>query len=99
VTEPVRHPIRWADSWQRRLNRFPVVGSSFRPANPNRQHGNVFGLVVGIPALLYGAQGVTQNAEAMTSAVWNVPQMDRPGFLPRLGRSMIAPWSSSARPS
>ena len=37
--------------------------------------------------LLYGAQGVTQTAQQAMASVWDVPQLERTGFLPRLGRS------------
>jgi hypothetical protein len=37
--------------------------------------------------LLYGAQGVTQTAQQSMASVWDVPQLERTGFLPRLGRS------------
>ena len=50
-----------------------------------RQH---LGLVVGLLGLIYGAQGVTQTAQLAMATVWNIPQIDRTGFLPRLGRSL-----------
>jgi hypothetical protein len=45
-------------------------------------------LIIGVLGLLYGAQGVTQTAQTTMAQVWNVPQMKRGGFLPRLGRSV-----------
>jgi uncharacterized BrkB/YihY/UPF0761 family membrane protein len=69
------------------LHKFPVVGDSFNPANGSHLHGSVLGLIVGLLGLLYGAQGVTQTAQQAMASVWNVPQTDRAGFLPRLGRS------------
>ena len=38
--------------------------------------------------LLYGAQGVTQTAQQAMATVWNIPRIQRTGFLPRLGRSL-----------
>jgi uncharacterized BrkB/YihY/UPF0761 family membrane protein len=71
------------------LQQFPVVGTQFTPAHGGRNlHGSVLGLVVGVAGLLYGAQGVTQTAQQAMAGVWNVPQFERPGFLPRLGRSL-----------
>jgi len=71
------------------LHQFPVVGSQF---NPERQsstlHGSVVGLVIGLAALAYGAQGVTQTAQQAMVRVWNIPQLEVPGFLPRLARSL-----------
>lgn len=51
-------------------------------------HGSALGIVVGVLGLLYGAQGVTQTAEQVMATVWNVPMYARPGFVPRLGRSL-----------
>jgi uncharacterized BrkB/YihY/UPF0761 family membrane protein len=70
------------------LEQFPVVGDSFNPASGTRLHGSSIALVVGLVGLLYGAQGVTQNAQLAMATVWDVPEMDRTGFAPRLGRSI-----------
>ena len=72
----------------RTLHEFPVVGSSFNPSSRNALHGSTLGLVVGLIGLLYGAQGVTQTAQQAMATVWNIPQYQRTGFLPRLGRSL-----------
>ncbi len=69
------------------LSKFPVVGPDFKPGNKNL-HGSIFALVVGVVGLLYGAQGVTQTAQQAFAQVWNIPSFQRPGFLPRLGRSL-----------
>lgn len=70
------------------LHEFPVVGSSFNPENRSALHGSTIGLVVGLIGLVYGAQGVTQTAQQAMATVWNIPQVERTGFLPRLGRSL-----------
>jgi uncharacterized BrkB/YihY/UPF0761 family membrane protein len=71
------------------LHQFPVVGSDFNPGQGGSElHGSVFGLIIGVVGLLYGAQGVTQTAQQAMARVWNVPQDRLPGFLPRLGRSL-----------
>ncbi|MGH3245553.1 MAG: YihY/virulence factor BrkB family protein, partial [Trebonia sp.] len=70
------------------LHEFPVIGSSFNPASSGELHGSTLGLVIGLIGLLYGAQGVTQTAQQAMATVWNVPQYQRTGFLPRLGRSV-----------
>jgi membrane protein len=44
--------------------------------------------VIGLLGLLYGAQGVTQTAQQAMATVWYIPQTQRTGFLPRLGRSL-----------
>ena len=70
------------------LHEFPVIGSFFNPAKPEALHGSTLGLVVGLIGLVYGAQGVTQTAQYAMATVWNIPQTQRTGFLPRLGRSL-----------
>lgn len=72
------------------LHKFPVVGSSFNPASHSALHGSGFALVIGLIGLLYGAQGVTQTAQQAMATIWNIPQTQRTGFLPRLGRSLAA---------
>jgi uncharacterized BrkB/YihY/UPF0761 family membrane protein len=72
----------------RTLHEFPVIGSNFNPASPDALHGSTLGLIVGLIGLVYGAQGVTQTAQYAMATVWNIPQTQRTGFLPRLGRSM-----------
>ncbi len=73
------------------LHQFPVVGTQFNPARGSSTlHGNVVGLVVGVLVLIYGAQGVTQTAQQAMTKVWNIPELERPGFLSRLGRSLIS---------
>ena len=72
----------------RTLHQFPVVGSSFNPSSSGALHGSGLGLVIGLIGLLYGAQGVTQTAQLAMATVWNIPQTQRSGFLPRLGRSL-----------
>ena len=61
---------------------------SFNPASRTALHGSTLGLVIGLIGLLYGAQGVTQTAQQAMATVWNIPQIQRTGFLPRLGRSL-----------
>lgn len=66
------------------LHQFPVIGSQFNPGQGGSQlHGSIFGLIIGVAGLLYGAQGVTQTAQQAMARVWNVPQTRMPGFLPR----------------
>ena len=73
------------------LHRFPVIGQQFSLAKGAATlHGSPIGLAIGLVGLVYGAQGVTQTAQAAMNRVWNVPDLDRPGYLPRLGRSVAA---------
>ncbi len=65
------------------LHQFPVIGQSFNAENPSALHGSTIGLIIGLLGLLYGAQGVTQTAQQAMATVWNIPQNERTGFLPR----------------
>ena len=70
------------------LHQFPVIGQQFNPSNRSALHGSTLGLVIGLIGLVYGAQGVTQTAQTAMATVWHIPQTQRTGFLPRLGRSL-----------
>src|ERR1700677_4699251 len=70
------------------LQEFPVIGSDFQASSDNSLNGSTVGLVVGLLGLVYGVQGVTQTAQLAMATVWNIPQYQRTGFLPRLGRSL-----------
>lgn len=72
------------------LHKFPVVGTEFNPEKGSASlHGSLPALIIGILGLIYGAQGVTQTAQQAMFGVWNVAPVDQPGFLPRLGRSLL----------
>ena len=48
------------------LHQFPVVGSQFNPSHGSDSlHGSVFGLVIGLLGLIYGAAG--RNSDGTTS--------------------------------
>jgi uncharacterized BrkB/YihY/UPF0761 family membrane protein len=71
------------------LHQFPVIGQQFNPGKGSSQlHGSVWGLIVGLVVLLYGAQGVTQVAQTAMAKVWNVPRSQRRNFLSSLGHSL-----------
>lgn len=72
------------------LSQFPIVGNQL--TSPNGIHAlrrsSVVGLVVGLIGLLWGALGAAQVAQRAMAEVWNVPNVKRPGFVPRMGRSL-----------
>jgi uncharacterized BrkB/YihY/UPF0761 family membrane protein len=51
--------------------------------------GHGVGFVIGLVALLWGALGVAHTAQHAMAEVWNIPVRARPGFLPRIGRSLL----------
>ena len=67
---------------------FPVVGQELE-RNVGALGGNGIALVVGLLALVWGSLGVAQVAQHAMAQVWNVPGARRPGFGPRLLRSVL----------
>jgi membrane protein len=72
------------------LAQFPVVGQQLaRPGGiSSLRSSSAVGLAVGIIWLVWGSLGVTQAGQRAMADVWNVPHVVRPGFVPRLGRSL-----------
>jgi YihY family inner membrane protein len=72
------------------LAQFPVVGQQLaKPGGISSLRANsVVRLTLGILWLLWGSLGVTQAGQRAMADVWNVPQVERPNFLARLGRSL-----------
>jgi YihY family inner membrane protein len=70
------------------LGELPVFGEQIGPDAVRPIEGNWFGLAVGVVGLVYGALGVAQAGQHAMAQVWNVPGVDRPGFVPRLARSV-----------
>jgi uncharacterized BrkB/YihY/UPF0761 family membrane protein len=72
------------------VGQFPIVGKQLSGPNGVRSlhSGSVIGLIVGLLGLVWGSFGVSQAAQKAMADVWNIPVVDRPGFGPRLGRSV-----------
>jgi YihY family inner membrane protein len=71
------------------LNQFPVLGQQIGRAAPHPLTGSGVGLAIGLAGLLYGSLGLAQAAQHALAQVWNVRGVVRPGFLPRLARSVL----------
>jgi len=84
------HPTLRADVVQAVTRQLPGVGRQLTTPQGVRalRRSSLVGLVIGLVGLLWGALGVCQVALYAMAQVWNVPQKDRPGFLPRVGRSL-----------
>ncbi|MEY9965006.1 uncharacterized BrkB/YihY/UPF0761 family membrane protein [Streptacidiphilus sp. MAP12-16] len=67
---------------------FPIIGSQLSQ-NVHSLQGAGIAVVIGTLGLLYGALGVTQALQFAMAQVWNIPGVERPGFLPRLGRGLL----------
>jgi YihY family inner membrane protein len=69
------------------ISQFPVIGDQLK-ATDKPLHGSPVALIVGIAGLLWGAMGIAQTLQQVMYDVWNVPEKDRPGFVPRLVRGL-----------
>ncbi|MBD0694181.1 YihY/virulence factor BrkB family protein [Streptomyces sp. CBMA123] len=67
---------------------FPIIGDQLRQ-NVHSVQGSGLALVIGVLGLLYGALGIAQVLQHAMAEVWNVPGVQRPGYWPRLARSLL----------
>ncbi len=69
------------------LAQFPIIGDRIHESLGSLK-GNGFGLVIGLLITFYGGLGVCNAAQDAMNRVWEVPIRERPGFLPRILRSL-----------
>ncbi len=67
---------------------FPAGGGQLTSISELRRSSTI-GLIIGLLGLLWGATGLAQAALFTMEQVWNLPGPARPGFVPRLGRSLL----------
>src|ERR1700722_17940092 len=77
------------------LAQLPLIGNKGGPLSfSNNIHSlrrdSVWGIAIGLLGLLWGLLGSVQNGQYAMAQVWNIPMIDRPGFLPRTARSLAA---------
>jgi YihY family inner membrane protein len=82
------HPSLQRDLLDSALSDFPVVGTQLR-RNIGALDGNVLAVVIGAIGLLWGSLGVAQAMQHAMAEIWDIPQHERPGFLPRLLRALL----------
>ena len=70
------------------LGQFPVIGPQLK-GHIGSLHGSPGALVVGLVGLVWGSLGASQAGQYAMAQVWNIPMVDRPGFVPRLARSLL----------
>ncbi len=70
------------------FNQVPIVGHTLQENVQQLQRNSVIGLIVGLLGLIWGATGLAQAGLFTMEQVWNLPGPDRPGFFPRLLRSL-----------
>jgi YihY family inner membrane protein len=67
---------------------FPIIGDQLR-SNVHSVRGSGLTLALGIAGTLYGGLGVANAAQTAFNRVWEVPRAERPGFIPRVTRSLL----------
>jgi YihY family inner membrane protein len=70
------------------LGELPVFGEHIGEDATRPLEGNPVALAVGLLGVTYGALGVAQAGQHAMAQIWNVPGVVRPGFVPRLLRSV-----------
>jgi len=78
------HPALEQRVYDGALRNLPIVGqySRLHPLT-----GNALGLVVGLVVGIWSGLAVARQAQNAFAVVWDVPRVERPGYLPRLLRS------------
>jgi inner membrane protein YhjD len=67
---------------------FPVIGDQLK-TNIGSVRGSGVGLAIGVVLTFYGGLGVGHAAQDAMNRVWSVPIVVRPGFFPKLLRSLM----------
>jgi YihY family inner membrane protein len=71
------------------FGQFPIIGQQLGHNIHALKRSSVFGLVVGIVGLIYGATGLAQAGLYSMEQIWNIPAAVRPNYLTRMARSAI----------
>jgi YihY family inner membrane protein len=67
----------------------PLIGHELTGNVQQLRKSSVIGLIVGLASLVWGTTGLAQAGLFTMEQVWNLPGPARPGFLPRLARSLL----------
>ena len=67
----------------------PIIGHTLTGQVSTLKRSSLIGLIVGLLVTIWGSTGLAQAGLYTMEHVWNLPGPDRPGFLPRLGRSIL----------
>lgn len=71
------------------LRQFPVVGSELGHNISALKKASTIGLVISLLGLFYGSFGLAGTGMYAMDQIWNIPGTDRPGFVPRMGKSVL----------
>jgi YihY family inner membrane protein len=67
----------------------PIIGHTLTSNVSTLKRSSVIGLIVGLIVTIWGSLGLAQAGLYTMEHVWNLPGPERPGFVPRLGRSLL----------
>jgi YihY family inner membrane protein len=81
------HPGLQHDILNSAVADFPIIGDQIKK-NVGSIHGNGLALAIGIVGTFYGGLGIANAAQDAMNRVWAVPFKSRPGFFPRIVRSL-----------
>jgi YihY family inner membrane protein len=68
---------------------FPMIGKQLASNIHGLRRATAASLTVGLLLLVWGVTKLAQAGLFTMEQVWNVPGPDRPGYFPRLGRSVV----------
>jgi YihY family inner membrane protein len=70
-------------------HQIPIIGQQFTTHPAQLRRSSLIGLIVGLLGLLWGVTGLAQSSLFTMEQIWNIPGPSRPGYLPRLARSLL----------
>jgi YihY family inner membrane protein len=70
-------------------NQIPLLGQTLTNNVSALHRSSTIGLIVGLLVLIYGVTGLAQAGLFTMAQVWNLPGPARPGYVQRLGRSLL----------
>ena len=81
------HPGLQEDLRTSALADFPIIGDQIS-RNVTSVRGSGIGLAIGIIGTFWGGLGIANAAQNAMNRIWDVPITARPGFFPRIARSL-----------
>lgn len=70
-------------------NQFPLIGKQLASNIHGLKQSTVTSLIIGLLVLVWGVTRLSQAGLFTMTQVWNLPGPARPGYLPRIGRSVL----------
>jgi YihY family inner membrane protein len=67
----------------------PLIGKELTGNVHQLKKSSLIGLIIGLVTLIWGTTGLAQAGLYTMEQVWNLPGPARPGFLPRVARSLL----------